>query len=207
MQTSEHWERVYATKSADTVSWYQRRASLSLDLIGRSGIAAGARIIDVGGGASPLAGDLLAAGYTDVTVLDVSARALAGAAARLGAHAERVTWIESDLLAYAWPEHAYDLWHDRAVFHFLTAPGARRTYQQAVLRALRPGGCMVVATFAEDGPEHCSGLPVVRYAPNELHACFGRNFELLAHEREVHWTPAGREQPFTWCLFRRTLAP
>ncbi|MFN3593982.1 MAG: class I SAM-dependent methyltransferase [Thiobacillaceae bacterium] len=203
MQMKAHWERVYASKSPTEVSWFQPHAERSLKLIREAGMAASARIIDVGGGASTLVDDLLAAGYGNVTVLDLSAHALTAARARLGARAQRVDWLEADVLQAALPRHGYDVWHDRAVFHFLTDPADRRAYVRQVLHAVRPGGLVIVATFAPDGPERCSGLPVMRYDPDGLHAEFGAPFSLLHHEREAHHTPAGKVQQFIYCLCRK----
>lgn len=202
----EHWERVYATKQARQVSWYQPRAERSLRLIAQTGAPRGAAITDVGGGASTLVDDLLREGYTSLTVLDVSAAALAAARARLGEQARAVTWLEADVTQVDLPAAAYDIWHDRAVFHFLTEAPHRRAYVATLLRALRPGGHVVIATFAEDGPEKCSGLPVVRFSPAELKAALGDAFTLLQYEREEHHTPGGAAQRFVYCLFRRTAA-
>jgi SAM-dependent methyltransferase len=203
MQAKAHWEQVYATRAATEVSWYQPHAEHSLALMRAAGVGAAARIIDVGGGASTLVDDLLDAGYRDITVLDLSANALAVARARLGPRAARVHWLEADVLEADLPEQGYDVWHDRAVFHFLTAAADRRAYVRQVLRAVRPGGLVIVATFAEDGPTRCSGLEVMRYDAHGLHAEFGAPFTLLAHTSEAHQTPAGRVQQFTYCLCRR----
>ena len=202
MPSKDHWERVYSTKATDAVSWYQPHADFSLRLIEATGLPRGAAIIDVGGGASTLVDDLLALGRYDINVLDLSAAALEAAKARLGASAAAVTWRVADITRAGLPDRAYDLWHDRAVFHFLTAPEDRRAYVAAVRRALRPGGHVVIATFAEDGPLQCSGLPVQRYSPAQLQAEFGEGFELLSGEREQHATPSGSTQAFTYCHFR-----
>ena len=198
-----HWERVYTTKPAQAVSWYQEHAEQSMRLIQRTGAGKDARIIDIGGGASTLVDDLVAAGYRELTVLDLSAAALAAARNRLGPLAARVQWLEADITAVELPASAYDVWHDRAVFHFLTEAEQRAAYVRAVLRAVKPGGHVIVATFAEDGPLQCSGLPVRRYRPGELHAQFGQQFELLGHEREDHHTPAGAIQKFVYCYCRK----
>jgi SAM-dependent methyltransferase len=203
MNTKEYWEGVYRSKGETEVSWFQEHARLSLKLIRDMDVAADAAIVDVGGGASTFVDDLLRDGYRRITVLDLSGAALAAAHARLGAMAERVQWLEADILHAELPEHDYDVWHDRAVFHFLTRVEDRRAYVQQVLRAVRPGGLVIVATFAEDGPTHCSGLPVMRYAPPELHAEFGEPFYPLGHERESHQTPSGKAQKFVYCFCRR----
>jgi 2-polyprenyl-3-methyl-5-hydroxy-6-metoxy-1,4-benzoquinol methylase len=203
MQSKEHWERVYAKKSPNEVSWFQKHAAPSLKLIREAAVPTTASIIDVGGGASTLVDDLLADGFDNVTVLDLSGAALAASKVRLGARSARVKRIEANILETQLPEHAFDVWHDRAVFHFLTSAKDRRAYVQAVLHAVKPGGIVIVATFAEDGPKKCSGLPVMRYGPKELHAEFGQPFQLLRNERETHVTPGGGEQKFVYCLCRK----
>jgi ubiquinone/menaquinone biosynthesis C-methylase UbiE len=206
MQSKNHWEKVYTTKAADAVSWFQPHADLSLDLIRATGAGADAGIIDVGGGASTLVDGLLDAGYRDLTVLDLSGAALAAARRRLGERGNRVRWIEADITQIELPEQRYDIWHDRAVFHFLTEPEDRAQYVATVLRAVKPGGHVIVATFAEDGPLQCSGLPVMRYRADELHDEFGAAFTLLQHRKEAHHTPAGKVQQFVYCYCRRTFS-
>jgi 2-polyprenyl-3-methyl-5-hydroxy-6-metoxy-1,4-benzoquinol methylase len=202
MQSKEHWERVYTTKAATDVSWFQEHAQRSVHLIEQTGAAKNASIIDVGGGASTLVDDLLGQGYSNITVLDLSETALAAARVRLGEHARGVAWLAGDITQIELPRHAYDVWHDRAVFHFLTTRQEREAYVQAVLCAVKPGGYVIVATFAEDGPEKCSGLPVMRYSADGLHAQFGAPFTLLQREREEHHTPFGTVQKFIYCLCR-----
>ncbi len=204
MPSKDHWEHVYSTKPAASVSWFQEHAEQSLRLIRGTGVPCSAATIDVGGGASTLVDDLLANGYDAVTVLDLSAAALAEAKTRLGQAASRVQWLVGDITQIALPVHAYDVWHDRAVFHFLTRPEDRQAYVNTVLRAVKPGGHVIVATFAEDGPLECSGLPVMRYGPTELHAQFGAPFALVKHEREEHHTPFGTVQKFVYCYCRKT---
>ena len=203
MQSKQHWEQVYKTKDATSVSWFQEHAQQSLQLIRQTGVQRDAGIIDVGGGASTLVDDLLADGYSNVAVLDLSEAALAAAKQRLGARAKRVSWLIGDITQVNLPRHAYEVWHDRAVFHFLTTAEEREAYVRAVLGAVRPGGHVIVATFAEDGPEKCSGLPVMRYSADGLHAEFGAPFTLLRHEREEHHTPAGAVQKFIYCMCRK----
>lgn len=203
MADKNHWEQVYRTKNPQAVSWFQPEAAVSLRLI-RAATDNRAAVIDVGGGASTLVDGLLDAGYRDLTVLDLSGAALTAARARLGPRAAGVHWLEADVLPAPLPAQAYDVWHDRAVFHFLTAAEDRAAYVRQVLHAVRPGGHVIVASFAEDGPRQCSGLPVMRYAPGELHAQFGAPFELLHHEREAHQTPGGTVQQFVYCFCRKT---
>jgi len=202
MDPRSHWQKVYTTRKPTEVSWYQPAAVLSLSMIRRVAPDHSAAIIDVGGGACTLVDGLLAGGYDRVTVLDVSGAALAEASARLAKDAERVTWLEANVLDTALPAHAYDVWHDRAVFHFLTDAADRQRYVARVRASVRPGGYVIVAAFASDGPAKCSGLEVARYAPQELHGQLGLDFELLDSAREEHRTPAGVIQPFTYCLCR-----
>jgi ubiquinone/menaquinone biosynthesis C-methylase UbiE len=204
VQSKEHWEQVYSTKSTDSVSWYQEHADHSLELIESAGVAHADSIIDVGGGASTLVDDLLAKGYRDITVLDLSAAALRSVKERLGAKGNSVTWLAADITKVELPFHAYDVWHDRAVFHFLTLPEDRHAYVKAVLRSVKPGGHVIVATFAEDGPLQCSGLPVMRYSAPDLHGEFGSAFTLISHGNELHHTPFGTTQQFTYCYCRKS---
>jgi ubiquinone/menaquinone biosynthesis C-methylase UbiE len=203
MQSRQHWEQVYTTKSENSVSWFQEHARQSVQLILNTGVSKTASIIDVGGGASTLVDDLLIAGYQHIAVLDLSEAALSASRTRLGERASGVNWIAGDITQLALPRHAFDVWHDRAVFHFLTTRKEREAYVEAVLRAVKPGGHVIVATFAEDGPEKCSGLPVMRYSADGLHAEFGAPFTLLQQEREEHHTPFGTVQKFIYCLCRK----
>ena len=203
MQPKDHWETVYTTKATDTVSWFQEHARLSLDLIHATGAGREAGIIDVGGGASRLVDDLLAEGYSDLTVLDLSAAAMQAARQRLGAQESKVHWIEADITQVDLPVKRYDIWHDRAVFHFLTTQKQRDAYVRTVFYSVKPGGYVIVATFAEDGPLQCSGLPVMRYRADDLHDEFGDAFTLLKHQKEEHHTPSGAVQQFVYCYCRR----
>jgi len=198
----DHWEQVYRTKAPDGVSWYAPHATVSLALMHQAGLGPASAVIDVGGGASTLVDDLLAEGVGALTVLDLSEAALAVSQARLGPRAEGVQWLAADITDVALPAQAYDIWHDRAVFHFMTTPPARNAYLRALRAALRSGGHVVIATFAEDGPERCSGLPVTRYSVPALAAILGDDFTLLAHQRALHPTPFGTEQAFNHALFR-----
>lgn len=199
---AEHWEQVYRTKGPDQVSWFQAEARLSRQLIVSAVADPMAPIIDIGAGASTLVDGLLDAGYRDLTVVDFSPAALELARTRLGRLASAVQWITADALDVSLSQHAFDVWHDRAVFHFLTAPADRARYVMQVRHAVRPGGIVIVATFAEDGPCRCSGLDVARYAPAALHAEFGSEFALVESHRELHTTPSGATQAFTYCVCR-----
>lgn len=203
MEDKDHWEKVYSSKSNKEVSWFQEHAQLSLKLIRDAANPAAARVIDVGGGASTWVDDLLAANFRDLTVLDLSAAALVGAQNRLGAQAARVQWLEADVLDVNLPHSHYDVWHDRAVFHFLMSAQQREAYVRQVMNTVKPGGRVIIATFAQDGPDNCSGLPVMRYSAANLHAEFGEPFELLGHEQELHQTPNGNEQKFVYCFCKK----
>ena len=202
MDRKAHWERVYRANAATDVSWYQPQASLSVDLIRRTVLDRSTPIIDVGGGASTLVDGVLDAGYTDLTVLDLAPSSLEVAKSRLGRRARLARWIEADALTAKLPERGYGLWHDRAVFHFLTDSGSRAKYVRQARRAVRAGGYVVVASFAPEGPERCSGLEVVRYDCDSMHAEFGSGFTLLDSVREEHRTPGGAVQGFVYCLCR-----
>lgn len=203
MNAKTHWEHIYETKAPTQVSWYQEHAQFSLQFIQKTGIRKTDHLLDVGGGASTLVDDLLAEGFQHISILDVSATALQLARQRLGARAAEVNWIEADITQAELPEQTYDLWHDRAVFHFLTQPADRQRYIDNVRRAVRVGGHIIVATFAPDGPERCSGLEVVRYSSESLHREFGRGFDLVNSTNETHHTPFGTDQKFIYCYCRR----
>ena len=207
MDSKAHWEKVYRTKQPTEVSWYRPHLDVSLQLIEEAVPDRDARIIDVGGGESTLVDDLLSRGYHNLSVLDVSAIALAVARERLGDKANQINWICGDVTTFAFPRHEYDLWHDRAVFHFLTEQSGRAAYVRQVAHAVKPGGHVIVAAFGPDGPNKCSGLDVVRYDPDELHDEFGPRFQLVKHLTELHQTPAGAVQQFTYCYCKRTHAP
>jgi SAM-dependent methyltransferase len=198
----QHWDDVYAQRAADRVSWYRPHLERSLRFVDGAKLAPDAPIIDVGGGASTFVDDLLARGYLDVTVLDLSETALAAAKARLGEHASRVRWICADVTRAELPKRTYLFWHDRAVFHFLADEESRLRYVAAVRTALRPGGHIVVATFGPHGPETCSGLEVLRFTPEAIHAEFGDDFAKIADSTEIHETPWGAEQEFVYCYCR-----
>ena len=199
MDLKSHWEKVYRTKQPEQVSWYRPHLEKSLELIEMAAPDRDARIIDVGGGESTLVDDLLARGYRQVTVLDVSSTALAVAKKRLGANASKVNWLCGDVTTIVLAGQPHDVWHDRAVFHFLTSAADRAAYVRQVARAVRAGGHVIVATFGPEGPSTCSGLDVVRYDPGALHDEFGPSFRLLKHFTELHHTPTGSIQQFVYC--------
>jgi ubiquinone/menaquinone biosynthesis C-methylase UbiE len=199
----EHWDNVYLTKTPHEVSWFQKHASRSLELIERAGVPRTASIIDVGGGASVLVDDLIANGFGNITVVDVSEAALDRAKSRLGSRSADVQWMLADVLHVDLPMHGYGVWHDRAMFHFITSDEGRRAYVNTVCRAVEPGGLVIIATFAEDGPTKCSGLPVVRYSVKELEEVFSSSFQLQGYEFESHDTPNGSKQKFIYCYWRR----
>ncbi len=203
MRSSEratHWDEAYRSRGFDAVSWYQSEPAISLDLIRSLGVERGSPVVDVGGGASPLVDRLLEAGYTDLSVLDLSDVALDEARRRVGEGAP-VSWLREDVLEWR-PARRYGLWHDRAVFHFLVDEADRARYLEVLSRALEGGGAVVIATFADDGPQHCSGLPVARYSEDELVRILGGGFVPVDSRRETHLTPAGVAQPFTWVAAR-----
>lgn len=199
----KHWDSVYTAKAPDSVSWYRPHLDRSLAFFDAAKLDHDAAVIDVGGGASTLVDDLLDRGYSNITVLDISEAALQVTRARLGDRASRVTWICADVTEARLPEGAYEFWHHRAVFHFLRDADARARYVEAVRRALKPGGHIVVATFGPHGPEKCSGLDVLRFTPAALHAEFGPDFSKVADRTEMHSTPWGAEQEFVYCYCRR----
>jgi len=196
-----HWQNVYQTKGERDVSWFQEIPTISLDLIRATGVAADASIIDIGGGASRLADALVAKGYCSVSVLDVSERALATSRDRLGLRAKDITWIVADVTAWQ-PDKNYDLWHDRAAFHFLTEPADRVAYAECVRKAVRPSGHVIIGTFAPDGPERCSGLPVVRHDAASIGETLGSSFKLIECHRHDHKTPGGTIQRFQFSHFQ-----
>jgi ubiquinone/menaquinone biosynthesis C-methylase UbiE len=203
MNTKTHWEHIYETKAPTQVSWYQDHARFSMQYVEKTGIRKTDHIIDVGGGTSTLVDDLIENDFQNITVLDVSGTALQVARQRLGVRAAHVHWIEADITLVELPQDAYDVWHDRAVFHFLTQAADRQHYIETVRHSVRKGGHVIVATFAPDGPERCSGLNVIRYSPESLHSEFGDGFEVVDHARETHHTPFGTEQKFIYCYCRK----
>ena len=203
MDPAAHWESVYSKKAPEAVSWYRPHLETSLAPIERAtGGGRSASVVDVGGGESTLVDDLLAPGYQNITVLDISQTAIAVTRKRLGAAAERVHWLLADVTRADLPAHSYDVWHDRSVFHFLTAPELRAAYVQRVLHSVKPGGHVIVSTFGPEGPTKCSGLDVLRYDADSLHDQFGARFRLVESSEELHRTPFGTTQQFLYCYCR-----
>jgi len=201
--SKSHWEQVYGSKAPDTVSWYAPHLDESLGYIHSASVNTDITIVDVGGGESTLADDLLDAGYSNLAVMDLSERALEVCQTRLGERAANVRWLAADVLEYEFAPQSIDIWHDRAVFHFLTEHVQRQRYVAQVLKALKPAGHAIVGAFGPQGPTQCSGLPVARYSSNELHDEFGSTFQLLDHSMTLHTTPWGATQQFVYCYCRR----
>ena len=202
LERQAHWQNVYQTKDEKAVSWFQERPDISLDLIHATGVDAGASIIDIGGGASRLVDALIGEGFNAVSVLDLSERALATSKARLGTEGTQVQWIVADITHWQ-PSQTYDVWHDRAALHFLTDPKDRAAYIERVLKAVRVGGHVIIGTFAPDGPERCSGLPVVRHNAATLGELLGPSFALTETRWHDHQTPSGAIQKFQFSCFQR----
>lgn len=203
MDKQQHWETVYQTKARDEVSWFREHLDTSLRMIQNTGVGRDAAIIDVGGGNSTLVDDLLERGFVDISVLDISESAIVGSRERLEKRASQVNWIVADITAVDLPRSHYDLWHDRAVFHFLTEKEDRRNYVELVTHSLKPGGHIIVASFGPEGPQKCSGLDVVRYSPETMHDEFGETFTLIESVGETHSTPFGTTQDFVYCYCRK----
>ncbi|MBI3602809.1 MAG: class I SAM-dependent methyltransferase [Candidatus Omnitrophica bacterium] len=198
-----HWENIYKTKSSKDVSWYTPHLEESFRMIRDLGLSKDAEIIDVGGGASTLPDDLLTEGYKNITVLDISSEAIKVSKDRLGNKANLIHWLEADATIVSLEPNHYDLWHDRAVFHFLTKPEDRQKYVNNLGKALKPGGYALIATFGPNGPLKCSGLGIVRYSAENLRQGLGETFELEKHFTEIHKTPFDTTQEFLYCLFRK----
>jgi 2-polyprenyl-3-methyl-5-hydroxy-6-metoxy-1,4-benzoquinol methylase len=202
MDSQTHWEKIYTEKAPDAVSWYRPHLETSLALIERAASGCSASIIDVGGGESTLVDDLTARGYENITVLDISQTAIDANRKRLGKASESVHWLVGDITEVILEPSAYDVWHDRAVFHFLTALEQRIAYVRQVARSVKPGGHIIVSTFGPEGPARCSGLDVVRYDAESLHNEFGARFRLVESSKELHRTPFGTTQQFLYCYCR-----
>lgn len=199
---ASHWETIYQTKAEDQVSWFQQTPEPSLTLLAVAGATPDASIVDIGAGASHLVDVLIGQGFDDVTVLDISQAALDADRTRLGPDASRVTWICSDVTAWE-PGRGYDIWHDRAAFHFLTDPVDQAAYATVLTRALKPGGHAIIGTFAPDGPEKCSGLPIVRHDADSIGKLLGKSFALIDTRRHEHKTPWDSLQRFQFSTFRK----
>lgn len=197
-----HWERVHAERDPSEVSWYEPVPETSLELIEHASPARGSAILDAGGGSTTVAGWLVEAGYSDVTVADISPAALERAREHLGDDAERVTWVEADLRTHRF-ERRFDLWHDRAVFHFMVDKADRDAYIETIRESLHPSGHLILATFGPQGPEQCSGLPVARYSADQIAALFAEDFALSASRLRTHRTPSGRTQQFLYVHLTR----
>lgn len=200
MDKQQHWDKVYKTKAPDAVSWYREHLDTSIELIRQASLGLTQDIIDVGGGESTLVDDLLRLGYSNISILDISEKALDVAQERLADKAKRVRWIAADITEVELPIKKYDVWHDRAVFHFLTEPEQREAYVRQVVRSVKNGGTVIMATFGPDGPDSCSGLPTVKYDSDSLHDEFGARFKLVVSLTEEHKTPLGTTQQFLYCF-------
>jgi len=198
-----HWERIYKTKGLEKASWYQSVPTTSLELTAECELGPDASIIDVGGGDSLLTDHLLELGHRDLTVVDISETAIDSAKKRLGKKADQITWIVADAERF-FPPKSYDLWHDRATFHFLTDEGEAKRYVQTAQRYLNKGGCLIIGTFSEKGPDTCSGLPVKQYSESSLTELFKPYFDKIQCEYIDHVTPSGNKQNFVFCLFKKS---
>jgi SAM-dependent methyltransferase len=203
MNPKDHWEQVYATRMAEKLGWYKPRLDTSLAWIEEIGLDKSASIIDIGGGASTFVDDLVDAGYESITVFDISQSALDFAKKRLGQQSELVMWLVGDITSYALPPNRFDLWHDRAFFHFLTAEDQQEDYRANLINALKPGGHLLISVFAPEAPPKCSGLPVQRYDTDQLVTILGSELKLIRQHKEMHVTPGGVEQMYLYCLFQR----
>ena len=204
MSKKDHWEQVYKTRSIDRVGWYKSHLQTSLTWIKELDLAKDDPVIDVGGGASTLVDDLLESGFKSISVLDISDEALSLVKERLGKKKDLITWLTGDVTTFDFQPNSYELWHDRAVFHFLTTHEQQQKYRDNLLKALKAGGNLVVGTFAPEAPPMCSGLPIQRYSAEQLENTLGIEFKLKRHHKEMHITPGGVEQMYLYCLFRKT---
>lgn len=200
-QLCSHWDRIYEDKAEQDVSWYAAHLAISVDLICRCIAGTSAAVIDVGCGRASLLQDLMALGYEDLTAVDISSVAIEFAKARLQSQSTVTQWLVADVLSDEFPRNRYDIWHDRAVFHFLTASGDRQTYIRRLKHSLRDHGYFIVGTFALNGPDRCSGLPTMRYSPSTLQDELGSAFKLKSHITDEHQTPSGMIQSFLYCVF------
>jgi 2-polyprenyl-3-methyl-5-hydroxy-6-metoxy-1,4-benzoquinol methylase len=203
MNQKDHWQQVYSKREAENLGWYKPHLATSLSWIKALNLATEDPLIDIGGGTSTLVDDLLEMGCRSISVLDISENAIATARLRLAKKADQVTWLEGDITSIDLPAGGYELWHDRAVFHFLTEPGQQRMYRDNLLKALKPDGHLIIGTFAPEAPAMCSGLPVQRYSAEQLENTLGEEFELVRQHNELHVTPGGVEQMYLYCQFRK----
>jgi SAM-dependent methyltransferase len=204
MNQKDHWQQVYSTRQTDNLGWYKPHLTTSMSWIKALNLAPEDPVIDVGGGVSTLVDDLLELDYQSVSVLDISDHAISAARQRLAKKAAMVTWLVGDITSIDLPTNYYKLWHDRAVFHFLTEQEQQQKYRHNLLKSLKPGGYLVIGTFAPEAPAICSGLPVQRYSPEQLVKALGEELELMRHHKELHITPGGVEQMYLYCQFRKT---
>ena len=204
MDAQDHWEKIYSEKAPSDVSWYRAHLETSLSLIERTAPSRAASVIDVGGGESTLVDDLLSRGFENITVLDISQLAIDANRRRLGKAAERVHWLVADITKVELDHSAYDVWHDRAVFHFFTKASERAAYVRQVAHAVKGGGHVIISTFGPEGPTKCSGLEVARYDAEALHDEFGIDFQKLGSSSELHRTPFGTIQQFVYCYCRKS---
>lgn len=201
MNSMEHWSELFESKSSSAMSWYQPHLEVSLSIISRTGLKGRSRLIDVGGGDSTLVDDLVQRGFSRITVLDIASKAIERARQRMGEAGLNISWTVGDILHTPLPGDYYDLWHDRAVFHFFVEEQSRKEYVSQASKAIKSGGHLIVATFASDGPRRCSGLPTLRYTPLGLAEEFKQDFTLVESQPEMHKTPHGKEQRFLYCHF------
>lgn len=203
MDPKAHWDNLYSTNRPEQLGWYEPHLRISLEMIAAAQLGKDARIIDVGGGASTVVDDLLDQGFEHITVLDLSEAALSLSRSRLGDRASKIQWLEADITSTQLPLSYYDLWHDRAVFHFLTSSADRRKYARTMRSSVKPHGHIVIGTFSPQAPPKCSGLNVQRYSPELLHQELGKDLQLHDHRFEVHVTPGGVEQTYGYCRFQK----
>ena len=204
MNTKEHWEDVYENNSIEDLGWFRPRLETSLEWIREYAPGKDASIIDVGGGASSLTDDLAVEFSGPLTVVDISGKALSISRERLGRHGNKITWIDGDITSVPLPKNSYDFWHDRAVFHFLRSDEEQNRYKKNLLRALKPGGHLLLGAFSTEAPPRCSGLPVERYTREKIDESLGVEFQLRKYAKELHVTPGGVEQMYLYCLFQRS---
>jgi 2-polyprenyl-3-methyl-5-hydroxy-6-metoxy-1,4-benzoquinol methylase len=203
MERKSHWENVYRDSEPTKLGWYRQHLEGSLELIDQTGVTQSAQIIDVGGGCSTLVDDLLDLGFKNISILDISSRAIQVAKERLSNKGNAITWIEADITQVSLPGFYYDLWHDRAVFHFLNGPEDRKAYVTAAEQSIKPGGHMIIATFSLAAPPRCSGLDVIRHSTESLYNEFRKSFLMIHSFEQEHITPSGVRQQYIYCYFKK----